>query len=522
MPVLSSQDYQRLDRILSLITLGANAAGAAVTFFYLAYVNPIPEPQVSPPAPASAWMSFLVSALATLLLLFVGNWLGNRGRRHFPAWIPRILDGEDSRAAPLEAQREVLQYPVTIALTSLAMWFLAGIFLGYLMSGGWQGFLTIFGVGGILTSAIVYFAINTLWRPVVGLFFEQARPSQVPAWKISVLPRLILAFVLIGLYPVLMLAFTSLSRAQAMVTSADPGLVLQNLIFAVGLTGSITLVLGLALSILVARSIVQPLGQLQQAMQRVGQNDLNVHLLPASNDELGFLVEGFNDMVSGLRRAETLRNLLNLYISPEVAREALEHGTRLGGQVVECSVLFSDIRGFTALSEQISAQALIALLNRYMSRMVNIVIAHGGIVNKFGGDSVLAVFGTPLNPAEDHAARAVRTALQMRQALEAFNTEQVQQGEPQLRIGIGIASGPVVAGNVGGEGRIEYTVIGDTVNLASRLQDLTKDLQHGILASAATVNQAMRFATFDVEALESIQVRGKTEPLKVFAIRDAL
>jgi adenylate cyclase len=190
----------------------------------------------------------------------------------------------------------------------------------------------------------------------------------------------------------------------------------------------------------------------------------------------------------------------------------------LGGQLVDCSILFSDIRGFTALSEQLQPQALITLLNRYMSRMVEVVVAQGGVVNKFGGDSLLAVFGTPLNPAADHAAAAIRTALQMQKVLKAFNEEQIQSGGPVLQIGIGIASGPAVAGNVGGEGRIEYTVIGDTVNLASRLQDLTKELGRDLLVNALAVEQATRSISLAAEPLAPVSVRGKAENVKIYAI----
>jgi adenylate cyclase len=150
--------------------------------------------------------------------------------------------------------------------------------------------------------------------------------------------------------------------------------------------------------------------------------------------------------------------------------------------------------------------------------MVDVVIANGGLVNKFGGDSLLAVFGSPLNPADDHAAQAVRAALHMQRALKSFNAEQVARSQPNLEIGIGLASGPVVAGNVGGEGRIEYTVIGDTVNLAARLQDLTKQLGRSILASSVTVNEATGVMSFSAEPMTPIEVRGKLEPVEVYAL----
>jgi adenylate cyclase len=178
---------------------------------------------------------------------------------------------------------------------------------------------------------------------------------------------LVLGFVLVGFYPAVLLSLAAVSRAEALLMAENPQVVLQNLYIAVGVISLIAAGAGIALAVLVSHSIVDPLQRLQDAMGRVARNDLNVHLLADSNDELGYVSQGFNEMVAGLRRAEVMRNLLNLYVSPEVAREALEHGTKLGGQLVECSVLFSDIRGFTSLSEQMPPEQLIDLLNRYMA-----------------------------------------------------------------------------------------------------------------------------------------------------------
>jgi len=253
-------------------------------------------------------------------------------------------------------------------------------------------------------------------------------------------------------------------------------------------------------------------------MKRVEESDLDVQVPVTTNDELGYLGERFNQMTAGLRQGEMLRNLLNLYVSPEVAREALEHGTKLGGKRVECTVLFSDIRGFTSLSERLSPEVLIDLLNRYMVAMVEVVVEKGGMVNKFGGDSLLAVFGTPLNPSEDHAACAVRAAQGMQRALVAFNETQRLHHSPTLKIGIGVATGAVIAGNVGGRERIEYTVIGDTVNLASRLQDKTKELDVDILLSQQSFQHASRYMSLQASSLPSMSVKGKREPVAVYAI----
>ncbi len=219
-----------------------------------------------------------------------------------------------------------------------------------------------------------------------------------------------------------------------------------------------------------------------------------------------------------LRAVDKLRNLLNLYVSPEVAREALAHGATLGGTAVECSILFADIRDFTSISEKMEAGALLQLLNAYMTAMVEAIVSHGGIVNKFGGDSLLAIFGTPINPAADHAAQAVKTAQGMMAALHNFNAIQHESGATALTIGIGVATGTVVAGNMGGRERLEYTVIGNTVNLASRLQDKTKEMDGNILLSAKTHVQAARVMELEGVWETAVFIKGKQQTVKTFRL----
>jgi adenylate cyclase len=239
-----------------------------------------------------------------------------------------------------------------------------------------------------------------------------------------------------------------------------------------------------------------------------------------TNDELGYLSERFNSMTDGLRQGERLRELFGLYVSSEVAQAAVETGAGLGGELVNCSVMFSDIRDFTTLSEQMPPRRLVELINRYMTAMVSVIVNHGGVVTRFGGDSILAVFGTPLNPMSDHADRAVRTAIGMRQALAAFNQEETAARLPALESGIGIASGPVIAGNVGGKERIEYTVMGDAVNLAARLEDKTKDTGFPILVSDETYRALNEVSDVSARSLTDVQIKGKRGRVTVYALSD--
>ncbi|HNB54586.1 MAG TPA: adenylate/guanylate cyclase domain-containing protein, partial [Anaerolineales bacterium] len=410
--------YNRIGRQIVWIIILANGLGAMLISIY--YVVIAPLPQGDAPVVQSTPLSFLPTILGTSFLLILGTLMVRYAQRYTPRWSEFLLKGGDPEELPLSAQREVLNLVPWITFTTLTMWLLAGLFMSDFPE-NWRGFLVTLGVGGVLTTAIVFLAAEIAWRPAIPFFFPKGQLRTVRAVRISVLTRLVIVFLLITLYPAGLLTLVAFDRATVLLTAPNPQAVLQNMLVGIVFILVISLVASLGMAFLVARLIVHPLNGLEEAMQKVEQGQLEVSVPVYSNDELGYLAERFNEMILGLKRAELLRTLLNLYVSPEVARNAVEHGTALGGQVVECTVLFSDIRGFTSLSETLSPTDLIDLLNRYMSAMVEVIVSQGGMVNKFGGDSLLAVFGTPLNPSPKHAARAVRAAQGMFTALAQFN-----------------------------------------------------------------------------------------------------
>jgi len=234
------------------------------------------------------------------------------------------------------------------------------------------------------------------------------------------------------------------------------------------LGGGGSLLLSALLGVVLSRGLTRPVKALVAATGRVAKGDYGTEVRVTSRDEIGTLADAFNDMTRGLLLRERYRSVLNKVVSQDVAEELLKGEVELGGENRLVTVLFADIRGFTALTEGMEPQAVIGLLNECMEYLSSAIDAEGGVVDKFIGDEVMAVFGAPVTQ-EDHARRALRAALRMRGGMEAFNAIRAGRGEAPLGIGVGINSGIAVAGNMGSKNRLNYTVVGDMVNLASRL-----------------------------------------------------
>jgi adenylate cyclase len=218
------------------------------------------------------------------------------------------------------------------------------------------------------------------------------------------------------------------------------------------------------------------------------------------------------------REKRKVKRLFGRYVSKDVYEQLLEDPTRaeLGGARREMSVLFSDIRGFTTVTEKGDPEALVAQLNEYFSQMVQVVFRHHGTMDKFVGDMVMALFGAPVDDVE-HAENAVRAAADMVKELGLLNQRWAAEGRPQLDIGIGVNSGDMIAGNIGSSAIMSYTVIGDNVNLGSRLESLNKDYRTRIIISDAT--RAKLTGQYDIRPLGDVVVKGKTRAVAIFEVK---
>ncbi len=254
---------------------------------------------------------------------------------------------------------------------------------------------------------------------------------------------------------------------------------------------------------------------LLRALARVREGDLDHPPRVSGADEFGEMAVGIREMMGGLREREQLQDLFGRHTSPEVVEILMSQKKLLGGSRQEVTILFSDIRNFTQMSEKMEPEQVVALLNRYLDVMVGAIHDHNGRIDKFIGDGILAVFGFPVQDP-DHVKNAVRATLAMRAGLTELNFALQREGKAALAMGAGLQTGPVVAGSIGSKDRLEYTVIGDTVNTASRIEGLTKKLGADIVVSGKI--QALTSDEFEYEHRGAEAVKGKTSALDVFVL----
>ncbi|MDX8430819.1 MAG: adenylate/guanylate cyclase domain-containing protein [Candidatus Algichlamydia australiensis] len=268
-----------------------------------------------------------------------------------------------------------------------------------------------------------------------------------------------------------------------------------------------------------ARRITKPITILASAAERVGAGELDEIELPKPThkrkDEVAQLFHSFNGMIKGLQEKERVRGVLNKVVSDEIAEEILKGNVHLGGEEKIVTVLFADIRCFTKHTEKMQPADVVTMLNTCMTRISHLVDEHHGVIDKFVGDEVMALFGAPVEK-EDSAYQAVASAIGMIESLRSWNQERGQQSLSPIEMGIGIHTGPVLAGNMGAENRLNYTVLGANVNLSSRLCSAAKPME--ILISESTYEHSLVKEKINVESMEPIELKGFTEPIKLYRV----
>jgi adenylate cyclase len=271
----------------------------------------------------------------------------------------------------------------------------------------------------------------------------------------------------------------------------------------------------LAIAQQLSRYIKRPLQDLLHMVEKVQAGDLSVRAHIHGRDEIGQLSAALNGMVEGLRERDMVKEIFGRYVTTQVSEEVLKGNVNLGGESRRVTILFSDIRNFTAMAEQMEPTQVVDFLNDYFSEMVEAVFEYGGVLDKFMGDGMLAVFGS-FGDAPDHPRQGVMAALRMKALLGKINGKRGIMGKPPINIGIGIHTDEVIVGNIGSYRRLEYTVIGDGVNTTSRLESLNKIFDSTILITSSTYEEVSDL--FECRLMPEAQIRGKAKTMTTYEV----
>jgi class 3 adenylate cyclase len=264
----------------------------------------------------------------------------------------------------------------------------------------------------------------------------------------------------------------------------------------------------------VGLSIAGPIEKLAAFVKRVQGGDFTGRVVEG-RDEVGQLGEALNQMTRGLEERDRVKELFGRYVATQVSDKIVKGEVALGGESRHCSILFSDIRGFTSMSEEMPPADVVRFLNDYFSEMVEAVFEQGGVLDKFMGDGLMAVFGS-MSDMPDHPQRAVLTALRMKSLLGKINGNRAMHGDPPISIGIGVHTADVIVGNIGSRRRLEYTVIGDGVNTCSRVQALNKEFGTTILITESTWEAVKD--QFECRVMPEKELRGKARAMRFFEV----
>ncbi|GLW64331.1 adenylate cyclase [Actinomadura rubrobrunea] len=485
----------RVRWVLLVVVSLANLGGALVVLLFAIFVvpdPPLPDPERARVVNTTSFFGYPVVAAPVTLLL---------GLR---LWRPVVRLVRDKGVPDPEQRRAVLLGPLRLTLLVGGMWAVGAAGWAVLDLALFTGRLAVKTgltclLGAMTTCTLVYLLSERLLRPAAALVLADGPPRglRLP----GVTTRIMLAWLLGTAVPVLGLVCVAVAALVESLIDTR-----QLAVTVLGLGGAALLV-GMQVAYIAIRAVADPIESVRQGMARVERGDLGASVPVYDASEVGQLQAGFNHMVAGLREHQRLRDLFGRHVGEEVAVLALESdGIRLGGRTREVAVLFVDIADSPRLAENRTPDQVVALLNAFFGVVVDVVAAHGGWINKFAGDTALAVFGAPTS-LQDAEGAALGAARELATRLRAE--------VPQLDASIGVSAGTVVAGYIGAEQRFEYTVIGDPVNEAARLSDLAATFPGRVLASGALLDAAHRDEAAQWQLGASVVLRGRGKPTRL-------
>jgi class 3 adenylate cyclase len=491
------------------ILIGSTAAAVGAFYITLSVVFP------------DGILAFFLAALAVAVALSIVVCLLTHLRltRRLRAWLADPGDDVDHGA-----WRQALNYPVymslTVGIAAIGVSLIVASVAGIYAESGMIALHII--VGGFLAALLdaIFAWLFTDYRMRGLLQGMAARNPLLPVSGPGIVSLSLgtkMGIVIVGVSVVGSAVAGTLAfrgAAAAVATGDISGLALK--ILAVTVAG---LAVSLSGCLLVARHITGPLEDLTDMLAKLIPERYGNRALPSNSDEAGQLMAAVNQMLDGLEEREFIKDAFSRYVTRQVSDIVLQGGLNLGGELLEITVLMTDIRDFTPMTENLPPARLVKLLNRYFTTMVEECVEQGGMIDKFIGDAIMVVFGAPARrDPKESALRAARAAVGMRRRLVVLNRQLAAEGLPTLSTGIGIHSGEAIAGNIGAPQRIDYTVIGDSVNVCARIESTCKTLGQEILISEVTRELLGDKAV--VSEPYDIQLKGKSQSTRILALLD--
>jgi len=419
-----------------------------------------------------------------------------------------------------KAQRRLLNEPFFLIAVDLGIWMTAACVyptVFWIFDAGRQAMREAFFVSfhtGLITTTVAFFVFEfMLQRRVFPVFFPNGGLYAVSGiFRISIRARLIAMLFACNLIPFISIL---LDVRHLSTMDQDPRILLSDLTSSLYTEALIFIAVGAWLTFLVSSNLTRPLRRMTGVLRGVRKGRFEDKVVVTSNDELGYAGDVINEMTEGLKERDFIKDTFGKYVSKEIRDEILNGNVPLDGELKEVTVLFADLRDFTSMVEKTPPKEVVKIINSYFKEMDEAIQQYHGLVLQYIGDEIEAVFGAPLF-RENHPTLAVLAAQEMRTRLEKVNVDLERAGYPRLSHGIGIHTGPVLAANIGSPDRLSYALVGDTVNVASRLQGLNKEFGTEIIISDAT--RARVNGAFPIRELPETRLKGKSGVFSIYSL----
>jgi len=511
--------FFRLKNWMLFANMIANVIGVGVAIFltrHTGVVSIVPEAYA---AIHAVHMIFLPLSFAVPIMLVI--WYERPIRRYLNQ---EKMGNPISQEQLSQVRRRLLNEPFVLISIDFGIWLISGIVYPAALwfssaprnTVGQPFFTNLF--TGLITIAFAFFVLeHVLQRRLVPHFFPQGGLYKTPGTlRIRIGTRigaLIFAANLVPFFALINITGGTFSPV------GDPVQALHQLRTSIFTNAILSMGVGIWLAFIVSGNLSGPLKDIIGVLQKVRNGRFDQKVRVTSNDEIGYTGDAINEMTEGLTERDLIKDTFGKYVAKEVRDEVLSGRTPLDGEKKEVTILFSDLRDFTPMTEQNDPKTVVKLMNAYFKEMAEAIQEQGGLVLQFIGDEIYAVFGAPIS-SQDHPIRAFRAGLQMRQRLNVLNSRFKERGWPTLGHGIGIHTGEALAANIGSPDRLSYLLVGDTVNLASRLQSLTKTVGTQMILSATTYSRLGPDdqKTTPLRLLENLFVKGKSAPVQAFAV----